>query len=95
MNATGHICGDSASHGPVRDAMLHDWRYQIGNHDLPKSIRAFSSEVDTGSHEENASKCESNAPFRFHRNGALAKPAHGRAGQGSDGGYCFDAPREQ
>jgi hypothetical protein len=32
-------------------------------------IRAFSSEVDTGSREENASKQESRAPFRFHRNG--------------------------
>ncbi|MEH2706307.1 hypothetical protein DXU06_16330 [Bradyrhizobium elkanii] len=31
--------------------------------------RAFSSEVDTGSREENASKQESRAPFRFHRNG--------------------------
>jgi predicted secreted hydrolase len=33
------------------------------------SARAFSSEVDTGSREENASKEESRAPFRFHRNG--------------------------
>jgi hypothetical protein len=31
--------------------------------------RAFSSEVDTGSREENASKQETRAPFRFHRNG--------------------------
>ncbi|QOZ27538.1 hypothetical protein XH93_30945 [Bradyrhizobium sp. CCBAU 51753] len=31
--------------------------------------RAFSSEVDTGSREENASEQESRAPFRFHRNG--------------------------
>src|SRR5688500_6487969 len=31
--------------------------------------RAFSSEVDTGSRQENASKQESRAPFRFHRNG--------------------------
>src|ERR1700733_5882417 len=31
--------------------------------------RAFSSEVDTGSREENASKQKSRAPFRFHRNG--------------------------
>ncbi|WP_271587787.1 hypothetical protein [Bradyrhizobium sp. CCBAU 53415] len=75
--------------------MLDDRRYQIGNHDLPKGIGAFSSEVDTGSHQENASKHESDAPFRFHRNGALAKPAHRRAGQGGDGGYCFDGRREQ
>src|SRR5438552_9431807 len=31
--------------------------------------RAFSSEVDTGSREENASKQKDRAPFRFHRNG--------------------------
>ncbi|OMI12058.1 hypothetical protein BSN85_11490 [Bradyrhizobium brasilense] len=31
--------------------------------------RAFSSEVDIGSREENASKQGSRAPFRFHRNG--------------------------
>ncbi|WP_342710324.1 UPF0280 family protein [Bradyrhizobium sp. B124] len=31
--------------------------------------RAFSSEVDTGSRKENASKLESRAPFRFNRNG--------------------------
>ncbi|AUC93245.1 hypothetical protein CWS35_02075 [Bradyrhizobium sp. SK17] len=31
--------------------------------------RAFSSEVDTGSREENASTREPRAPFRFHRNG--------------------------
>ncbi|MVT68151.1 hypothetical protein GPL21_23925 [Bradyrhizobium pachyrhizi] len=31
--------------------------------------RAFSSEVDAGSREENASKQESRASFRFHRNG--------------------------
>ena len=30
---------------------------------------AFSSEVETGSRQENASKQESRAPFRFHRNG--------------------------
>ncbi|TDM67962.1 hypothetical protein CEF00_13095 [Lactobacillus crispatus] len=32
-------------------------------------LRAFSSEVDTGSRQENASKQESRAPFRFYRNG--------------------------
>jgi hypothetical protein len=31
--------------------------------------RAFSSEVDTGSREENASKHETRAPLRFNRNG--------------------------
>jgi heme oxygenase (biliverdin-IX-beta and delta-forming) len=33
------------------------------------TARAFSSEVDTDSREENASKQESRAPFRFDRNG--------------------------
>ncbi|NLS75339.1 alpha/beta hydrolase, partial [Bradyrhizobium brasilense] len=32
---------------------------------------AFSSEVDTGSREENASEHESRAPFRSNRNGGL------------------------
>src|SRR5713226_3210141 len=31
--------------------------------------RAFSSEVETGSRQENASNQESRAPFRFYRNG--------------------------
>ncbi|MYV86465.1 hypothetical protein GTH44_32005 [Bradyrhizobium japonicum] len=35
---------------------------------------AFSSEADTGSHQENASKQEFKAPFRFHRNGNGSKP---------------------
>jgi hypothetical protein len=94
--ATGHICGLFASHGPVRGIIPCDQRYQISNHaGLPKSTRAFSSEVDTGSHEENASKQESGAPFRSYRNGALAKPAHRRAGQGRDAAYCFDGAGEQ
>jgi hypothetical protein len=46
------------------------------------SVRTFSSEslpwtcseVDTGSHEENASKQESRAPFRFYRNGKCYRP---------------------
>ncbi|MEH2668345.1 hypothetical protein DXU07_02565 [Bradyrhizobium elkanii] len=33
------------------------------------STKAFSSEVGTGSREESASKLESGAPSRFHRNG--------------------------
>jgi hypothetical protein len=41
------------------------------------SSGAFSSEVDTGLREENASKQKPRAPFRFHRNGkALALSAH-------------------
>ncbi|QOZ20301.1 hypothetical protein XI02_38755 [Bradyrhizobium sp. CCBAU 21365] len=39
------------------------------------AARAFSSEVDTGSREENASKQESRAPFRFHRNGKSSSSA--------------------
>jgi aryl-alcohol dehydrogenase-like predicted oxidoreductase len=34
-----------------------------------RRMRAFSSEVGTGSREENASKLEIRAPFRFNRNG--------------------------
>src|SRR3954470_12099214 len=34
--------------------------------------RAFSSEVGTGSRQENASNLKSRAPFRFHRNGNCA-----------------------
>jgi hypothetical protein len=34
-----------------------------------RHIRAFSSEVDTGSREENASKQKARALFRFNRNG--------------------------
>jgi hypothetical protein len=37
-----------------------------------RSARAFSSEVETGSRQENASNQKSRAPFRFYRNEALA-----------------------
>jgi hypothetical protein len=36
---------------------------------LVRRARAFSSEVETGSRQENASNQESRAPFRFDRNG--------------------------
>src|ERR1700688_4382029 len=36
-----------------------------------RRTRAFSSEVESGSRQENASNQESRAPFRFDRNGAL------------------------
>ena len=36
--------------------------------------RAFSSEVDIGSREENASKHKDRAPFRFNRNGKGSSP---------------------
>ncbi|NLS72349.1 hypothetical protein E3H11_26310 [Bradyrhizobium brasilense] len=35
-----------------------------------REARAFSSEVDPGSREENAPKPKSRAPSRFNRNGA-------------------------
>ncbi|QOZ22346.1 hypothetical protein XH93_00775 [Bradyrhizobium sp. CCBAU 51753] len=41
-------------------------------HPAARLTRALSSEVGAGSREENASKQESRAPFRFRRNGALA-----------------------
>src|ERR1700678_1075863 len=40
-----------------------------GRKAAPPRTRAFSSEVDTGSREENASNKELEPPFRFHRNG--------------------------
>src|SRR6266496_6668508 len=40
--------------------------------------RAFSSEVDTGSREENASKQNDRAPFRFNRNGKGSSGDGGR-----------------
>jgi hypothetical protein len=40
-----------------------------------RGVRAFSSEVGTGSREENASKQKDGAPFRFNRNGKSASPA--------------------
>src|SRR5450759_5011273 len=52
-------------------------------------ISAFSSEVETGSRQENARNQESRAPFRFYRNGALGRDAgerqygmHQRVGAG-------------
>ena len=44
------------------------------------SSRAFSSEVDTGSREENASNKEVEPPFRFHRNGKGSRIAFLAAG---------------
>ena len=41
----------------------------VPDFELMDGARAFSSEVDTGSREENASKQKPGAPFRFHRNG--------------------------
>jgi hypothetical protein len=55
----------------------HIWQVRIGLRSvlaqrytsIRKVPRAFSSEVDTGSREENASNKELKPPFRFHRNG--------------------------
>ena len=42
---------------------------------IPTSAtRAFSSEVGTGSRQENASNQKSGAPFRFNRNGEGSRP---------------------
>src|SRR5712672_425682 len=46
--------------------VLHGTRGSLGE------AKAFSSEVETGSRQENASNEESRATFRFYRNGALA-----------------------
>jgi hypothetical protein len=42
----------------------------------PVPSRAFSSEVDSGSRKENASKQEARAPFRFDRNGKSSSHNH-------------------
>ncbi|MEH2687429.1 hypothetical protein Bdiaspc4_33030 [Bradyrhizobium diazoefficiens] len=44
--------------------------------------------MDTGSREENASKQESGAPFRFHRNGAPTEPLRRSAGWNGDRRSC-------
>src|SRR5881227_3759096 len=49
-----------------------------------RGTEAFSSEVETGSRQENASNQKSRAPFRFHRNGALERfPAKWKPVRGS------------
>jgi hypothetical protein len=55
-----------------------DWTKDLGDAvlaqqpdvmDAIQRLRAFSSEVEPGSRQENASNQDSRAPFRFHRNG--------------------------
>src|ERR1700729_2585377 len=46
-------------------------------------LRAFSSEVDTGSREENASKQKSRARFRFNQNRIGSRPPVSRLRLGS------------
>jgi hypothetical protein len=48
------------------------------------STRAFSSEVDTGSREENASKQEREPPFRFNPNGKGSNGRRARAARRID-----------
>jgi hypothetical protein len=43
--------------------------FHHGMRHFQNRVRAFSSEVETGSRQENASNQESRAPFRLHRNG--------------------------
>ncbi|MEH2704040.1 hypothetical protein DXU06_04640 [Bradyrhizobium elkanii] len=43
------------------------------------STKALSSEASTGSREESASKLESGAPSRFHRNGKRLQPDRERS----------------
>src|SRR5947208_6740057 len=47
--------------------------------------RAFSSEVDTGSREENASKHKDRAPFRFNRNGKGSRDGASRQTRNQSG----------
>jgi hypothetical protein len=49
---------------------------------------AFSSEVDAGSRQENASKQESRAPFRFNRNGKGSSEKLGLNESGESGDKC-------
>jgi len=49
--------------------------------DVKSRARAFSSEVGTGSREENASKQKDSAPFRFNRNGKGSSDVKSRAGE--------------
>jgi len=61
-----------ACHWFVRSGRLEcRWQVETDDGDLRPGFGsgAFSSEVETGSRQENASNQESRAPFRFHRNG--------------------------
>ncbi|MGP0058274.1 MAG: TlyA family RNA methyltransferase [Beijerinckiaceae bacterium] len=79
----GIVKDDSARERVCRDISTHlqnaGWRVAgliaspieggDGNREYLIGARAFSSEVDAGSREENASKQRPRAPFRFYRNG--------------------------
>jgi nucleoside 2-deoxyribosyltransferase len=62
----GHLIDDDGL--TVEDFGLPDNLMMIHTLDLHGG-KAFSSEVEAGSREENASNQESGAPFRFYRNG--------------------------
>jgi nucleoside 2-deoxyribosyltransferase len=64
--AAGHLIDNDGL--TVEDFGLPDNLMMIHTLDL-HGARAFSSEVEAGSRQENASKQESRAPFRFNRNG--------------------------
>jgi uncharacterized repeat protein (TIGR03809 family) len=56
---------------PPSDVSISPETVHVLSEEAPSApeSRAFSSEVDTGSHEENASDKEVEPPFRFHPNG--------------------------
>src|ERR1700686_2455347 len=66
-------CGRSfTATGPVPRGCRprqHLWQGDGSCASVAAKIRAFSSEVETGSREENASNQEFRAPLRFHRSG--------------------------
>ena len=72
---------------------LHSDAVMAGFGEARSATRAFSSEVDTGSRQENASNQESRAPFRFHRNGKSSGPFLGCVSQilSSDSRYRVEA----
>jgi DNA-binding FrmR family transcriptional regulator len=58
-----HIQAVEGAIGKAKKALL------LLGQSLQRSLRAFSSEVGTGSREENASNKSLEPPFRFNRNG--------------------------
>ena len=70
------ICRPAATIMPAISASMRWCDIEKGGQSAPfqplrptLGVRAFSSEVETGSRQENASNQESRAPFRFNRNG--------------------------
>src|ERR1700730_13167730 len=69
MNSNGR---SFTATGPVprgRRPRQHLWQGDGSCASVAAKIRAFSSEVETGSRQENASNQEFRAPLRFHRSG--------------------------